>query len=150
MKKVLKWLGGVKGKGAGFSLLSIGNLFIALITYFRFAEIAQIFGTTWQTDAISIAMVIPILLQQVISTAFGAAFMPIYSRVVLDKGNAAADLLVSRVINWMSISGAILIGAVLLFGSSVVVIIGPPRDDMDIDFDFRIDLAYRFHDFLGH
>ncbi|RKZ10517.1 hypothetical protein DRQ25_02735 [Candidatus Fermentibacteria bacterium] len=125
LKKVLNWLGGVKGKGAGFSLLSVGNLLIALITYFRFAEIAQIFGTTWQTDAISIAMVIPILLQQVISTAFGAAFMPIYSRVVLDKGNAAADRLVSRVINWMSISGAILIGAVLLFGSSVVGIIGP-------------------------
>ncbi|MCK4806029.1 MAG: hypothetical protein KAT09_00210, partial [Candidatus Aegiribacteria sp.] len=98
MIRVLRWLGGEKGKGAGFSLLSIGNLFIALVTYLRFAEIAQIFGTTWQTDAISIAMVIPILLQQVISTAFGAAFMPIYSRVILEKGDAAANRLVSRIV----------------------------------------------------
>ncbi len=125
MIRVLGWLGGKKGKGAGFSLLSIGNLLIALVTYLRFAEIAQIFGTTWQTDAISIAMVIPILLQQVISTAFGAAFMPIYSKVMLDKGDAAANRLISRIINWMSISGGILIGAVLLFGSSIVRIIGP-------------------------
>ena len=125
MIRVLRWLGGEKGKGAGFSLLSIGNLFIALVTYLRFAEIAQIFGTTWQTDAISIAMVIPILLQQVISTAFGAAFMPIYSRVILEKGDAAANRLVSRIVNWMSISGAFLIGTVLLVGSSVVRIIGP-------------------------
>ena len=125
MKKVLGWLGGEKGKRAGFSLLSIGNLFIALVTYLRFAEIAKIFGTTWQTDAISIAMVIPMLLQQVISTAFGVAFMPIYSRVMLGKGDVAANRLISRIINWMSISGAILIGAVFLFGSSVVRIIGP-------------------------
>lgn len=125
MKRVLGWLGGEKGKGAGFSLLSLGNLFIALITYLRFAEIAQIFGTSWQTDAISIAMVIPILLQQVISNAFGAAFMPIFSRVMLSKGAVAANRLISRIINWMSISGVFLTAAVFLFGSSVVRIIGP-------------------------
>ena len=125
MKRVLGWLGGEKGKGAGFSLLSFGNLLIAFITYLRFAEVARIFGTTWQTDAISIAMVIPILLQQVISTAFGAAFMPVYARVMRDKGDAAANRLISRIINWMSISGALLIGAIFFFGSSVVRIIGP-------------------------
>ena len=129
MKKVLGWLGGEKGKGAGFSLLSLGNLIIAFITYLRFAEVAKIFGTTWQTDAISIAMVIPILIQQVISNAFGAAFMPIYARVMRNKGDAAANRLISRVINWMSLSGALLIGVIFLFGSSVVRIIGPGLEE---------------------
>lgn len=125
VRRILGWLGGKKGKGAGFSLLSIGNLLIAFITYLRFAEIAQIFGTTWQTDAISIAMVIPLLLQQVISTAFGAAFMPIYSRVMHAKGDVAANRLISRIINWMSISGVLVIGVFFLSGSSVMRIIGP-------------------------
>ncbi len=129
LKKVLNWLGGKKGKGAGFSLLSIGNLLIAFITYLRFAEIAQIFGTTWQTDAASIAMVIPILLQQVIFTAFGAVFMPVYSKVILQKGDTAGNRLISRIINWMSLSGALLIGIVLLFGSSVVRFIGPGAEE---------------------
>jgi len=125
LKRVLNWLGGEKGKGAGFSLLSIGNLLIALVTYLRFAEIARIFGTSWQTDAASIALVIPILLQQVIASAFGAAFMPIYSRVKLNKGNEAANRLISRIITWMSFSGALIVGFVFFFGSSVVRIIGP-------------------------
>ncbi len=125
MKSVLRWFGTAKGKGAGFSLMSSGNLLIALFTYLRFAEIARIFGTTWKTDAVSLAMVIPLLLQQLISTAFGAAFMPIYSRVRAARGMHAANQLISRIINWMSLTGAVLIGAVLATGSFVVGLVGP-------------------------
>ena len=125
MNRVLSWIGSAKSKGAGFSFLSIGNLLIAFITYLRFAEIARIFGTTWQTDAVSIAMVIPLLLQQLISTAFGSVFMPIYSRVRLDRGREAANRLVSRIINWMSLSGVFLIALVYASGSMVVRIVGP-------------------------
>ncbi len=128
MRRVLNWFGSEKGKGAGFSFLSGGNLLIALLTYLRFAEIARLFGTTWQTDAVSIAMVVPLLLQQLISTAFGSAFMPIYSRVRHGSGMKAANRLVSRIINWMSISGVILIGAVLASGPAVVSVVGPGAD----------------------
>jgi len=123
--RVLNWLGGKKSKGAGFSLLSIGNVFIALLTYLRFAEVAQIFGTTWQTDAISIAMVIPLLLQQLISTAFGSVFMPIFSRVMRDGGKDAANRLISRIINWMSLLGVFLIGLVIASGPLIIRMIGP-------------------------
>lgn len=125
MKSVLNWLGGQKGKGAGFSLLSIGNVFIALLTYLRFAEIAQVFGTTWQTDAVSIAMVIPLLLQQLISTAFGAVFMPIFTRVKHNRGEDEANKLISRTINWMSILGILFIGLVIASGSFFIRIVGP-------------------------
>lgn len=128
MRRVLSWFGGEKGKGAGFSLLSAGNILIALFTYLRFAEIARIFGTTWQTDAVSIAMVVPLLLQQLISTAFGAAFMPIYSRVRHSRGMEDANRLVSRIINWMSISGILMIGGVLAAGPAIVGIVGPGAD----------------------
>jgi len=128
LRRVLTWFGSEKGKGAGFSLLSGGSLMVALFTYLRFAEIARIFGTTWQTDAVSIAMVIPLLLQQLISTAFGSAFMPVYSRVRHDGGMDAANRLVSRIINWMSLSGLLMIGAVLLSGDTVVRVVGPGAD----------------------
>jgi len=124
VRKFIRWIGTEKGKGAGFSLLSAGNLLIALITYLRFAQIAGIFGTTWQTDAVAIAMVIPLLLQQLISTAFGSAFMPIYSRVMYQKGREAANRLVSRIINWMVLSGAVLIGLVLASGTLTVRLVG--------------------------
>lgn len=124
----MRWFGSAKGRGAGFSFMSAGNLLIALITYLRFAEIARIFGTSWQTDAVSLAMVFPLLLQQLVSTGFGSAFMPIYSRVVHEKGFAAANRLVSRIINWMSISGGVLVGAVLATGSLAVRIVGPGVD----------------------
>lgn len=125
LRKILRWIGSAKGQGAGFSLLSAGNLLIAFITYLRFAEIAGIFGTTWQTDAVSIAMVIPLLLQQLISTAFGAVFMPIYSRVRLNQDREAANRLVSRIIYWMAISGVFLIALVYASGSLSVRIVGP-------------------------
>ncbi|MCK5115976.1 MAG: polysaccharide biosynthesis C-terminal domain-containing protein [Candidatus Aegiribacteria sp.] len=125
MKRVLSWIGSAKSKGAGFSFLSVGNILIAFFTYLRFAEIAQIFGTSWQTDAVAIAMVIPLLLQQLISTAFGSAFMPIYSRVMRDRGNNAANLLINRIISWMSLSGVFLIGLFFFYGSTVVRIVGP-------------------------
>ncbi len=108
--------------------MSAGNLLIALITYLRFAEIARIFGTSWQTDAVSLAMVFPLLLQQLISSSFGSAFMPIYSRVVLEKGVDSANRLVSRIINWTALSGGVLIGIVLATGSLAVRVVGPGVD----------------------
>ncbi|MBD3276681.1 MAG: hypothetical protein GF388_00120, partial [Candidatus Aegiribacteria sp.] len=125
MKRILSWVGGAKGKRAGFSFLSFGNLMIAFITYLRFAEIARIFGTTWQTDAVAIAMVIPLLLQQLIATAFGDAFMPIYSRIHREKGPEASNRLVSQIISWMVLSGFVLMGLVLIKSSSVVRLVGP-------------------------
>lgn len=108
--------------------MSAGNLLIALVTYLRFAEIARIFGTSWQTDAVSLAMVFPLLLQQLISSSFGSAFMPIYSRVVHEKGVDSANRLVSRIINWTAISGGVLIGIVLATGSLAVKVVGPGVD----------------------
>ncbi len=61
LKKLFSWLGSEKGRGTGFSLLTLGNVLIAIITYLRFAEIARIFCTTWETDAYAIALVFPIL-----------------------------------------------------------------------------------------
>ena len=109
----------------GFSLLSAGNILIAIITYIRFAEIVQIFGTTWQTDAASIAMVIPLLLQQLISTAFGSVFIPVYSRVLVAGGKEKANRLISRIIYWMIILGSVMTGLVYVSGSTLISLIGP-------------------------
>lgn len=125
MKRALKWIGSAKGKGTGFSLLSAGYLLIAFITYLRFAEIVKIFGTSWKTDAVAIAMVVPLLLQQLISTAFGDTFMPIYSRVHQNKGEEAANRLVSQIISWVIVSGFVLMGLVFLNSSTVVRLVGP-------------------------
>lgn len=133
MKRLFKWFGAEKGKGAGFSFLSAGNLLIALITYLRFAEIARIFGTTWMTDAVAIAMVVPLLLQQLVSTAFSLSFIPIYSRVKHEKGTEAANRLVSRIISWMCLSGVLVLGLTLARSSFFVRIVGPGSEARIID-----------------
>lgn len=70
---------------------------IALITYLRFAEIASVFGTTWKTDAFVMAMVLPILARNIVAYTFGSSFMPIFSRVSLNKGAEAANRFTSRI-----------------------------------------------------
>jgi len=130
---ILGWFGSEKGKGAGFSLMSLGNMLTAFFTYLRFAEIARIFGTSWQTDAVAVAFVIPLLLQQLISTAFGSAFLPIYSRVRRNKGVEASNLLVNRIVNWMVITGILFLGTAFLFGRGIVGIVGPGADAETLD-----------------
>ncbi|MFO7950018.1 MAG: lipid II flippase MurJ, partial [Candidatus Fermentibacteraceae bacterium] len=92
------------GYGSGYSLLSSGNIVIALLTYARQALVADIFGMSWKTDAYAVAMVFPTLMRQIVAHSFNSTFLPVYSDVLENRGREAADRLVSRVLTWVGIT----------------------------------------------
>lgn len=125
MRDLVRGLAGSKGKAAGFSLMSAGSFVVAALTYLRQAEIAGVFGTTWMTDAYAVALVFPMLAQQVVSHAFGSSFIPIYSQVMHDRGRSAADALVSRILCWIASAGAVTILILFVSSRSLVTAAGP-------------------------
>jgi len=114
-----------KGYGSGYSLLSSGNIVIAVITYARQALIADIFGMSWKTDAYAVAMVFPTLMRQIVAHSFNSTFLPVYSDVLENSGRKAADRLVSRVLTWIAISGTLIAALLLLLSRRLVGIAGP-------------------------
>jgi len=110
---------------SGFSLMSGANMAIALITYLRFAEIASVFGTTWKTDAFVMAMVLPILARNIVAYTFGSSFMPIFSRVSLNKGAEAANRFTSRIISWIGMIGLLTVGVLIMTSRTMVSLTGP-------------------------
>lgn len=119
------------GKLLGFSAMSVGNTVSALLAYFRFAQITAIFGANWRTDALAVAMVFPQLLREVISHSFGSAFIPIYSRVVEQKGEKQGISFVNKILCWVFIVGAGFF-AVLWFSSFEVVRLISPNGSPEL------------------
>jgi putative peptidoglycan lipid II flippase len=116
--RFFRWFGAAKGRGSGFSLMSVGNLLAALLTYARQAEIARIFGANWLTDTFAVALVFPMLVREVIAHSVGATFLPVYSDVRMNKGPEAAQRLVSRILTWTAIVG-------LTISALLVILRGP-------------------------
>jgi len=125
ISRAVSFLGAPRGRGAGFSLMSLGNLLAALLTYARQAEIARMFGTTWETDAFAVALVLPTLIREVISNSFGTTFLPIYSDVMCNRGPEAARGLVNRILTWIGLAGLALSVCLVAFSGQLVHAAGP-------------------------
>lgn len=116
------------GYGSGYSLLSSGNIVIAVLTYARQALVADIFGMSWKTDAYAVAMVFPTLMRQIVAHSFNSTFLPVYSDVLENRGREAADRLVSRVLTWVGITGALISVLLVVLSRRLVGIAGPGLD----------------------
>ncbi|MDM7992662.1 MAG: lipid II flippase MurJ [Candidatus Fermentibacter sp.] len=113
------------GRIPSLSVLSSGNLAVAVITFLRQMVIARSFGTSWQTDAYSVALLLPVILRDVIALTINATLIPNYSDVLFRKGPAAASALLSRVVNWILASTLILSLSLFLLSGPLSSLIGP-------------------------
>ncbi|NOQ21325.1 MAG: hypothetical protein GQ565_01570 [Candidatus Aegiribacteria sp.] len=104
----------------GLSALSASSMLIALLAYFRFAQITAIFGANWRTDALAVAMVFPFLVKEVVAHSFGSAFIPIYSRVMEKRGHDGAVAFVNKTISWLILISSVLV-SILWFSSGILV-----------------------------
>ncbi len=109
----------------GLSVLSAASIVTALLSYLRFAQVTAIFGANWKTDALAIAMVFPLLVRDVVAHSFGSAFIPIYSRVMEDRGFSGAVAFVNKTVSWLILISSVLM-AVLWFSSGMLVKIISP------------------------
>lgn len=120
-------------KFLGLSVLSSSSFVVALLSYFRFAQITAIFGANWRTDALAIAMVFPLLVRDVVAHSFGSAFIPIYSRVMEKRGHDGAVAFVNRTISWLILVSLLLV-ALLWFSSGLLVKIVSPNGSPELLF----------------
>ena len=105
--------------------MSAGSVVAALLAYVRFAQITAIFGANWRTDALAVAMVFPQLLTEVISHSFGSAFIPIYSRVIEQKGHKDGVAFVNKILSWIFIVGVVFFAGLWFSSRTVVELISP-------------------------
>ena len=120
----MTWFAAPKGKGAGFSLISFGKLLAAVFMYIKQVLVANYFGLSWQTDAFAIALIIPQLITQVISSSLDSCFIPILADVTHKKGKLSANKLISRILFWSFSLGVALIVILLFFGNGLVSSVG--------------------------
>lgn len=115
----------------GLSVLSASSVVGALLAYVRFAQITSIFGANWRTDALAVAVVFPFLVREVVAHSFGSAFIPIYSRVMEEKGHDGAVSFVNKTISWLVLTSSALI-AILWFSSGSLVKIVSPNGSQEL------------------
>ncbi len=109
----------------GLSVLSLSSILSALLTYFRFAQITSVFGTSWKTDALAVAMVFPFLVREVVAHSFGSAFIPIYSRVMEQRGREGAVAFVNKTMSWLFLTSSVLVGVLWFTSDFLVRIVSP-------------------------
>ncbi|HOP25802.1 MAG TPA: lipid II flippase MurJ [Candidatus Sabulitectum sp.] len=109
----------------GLSALSASSMAAALLSYFRFAETTAIFGANWRTDALVVATVFPFLVQEVVAHSFGSAFIPIYSRVMEERGRAGAVAFVNKTLSWLLLISSALVAVLWIFSDQLVRVISP-------------------------
>lgn len=105
------------------AVLLIGLSFLGsrLLGAGRAVVIADQYGATVELDAFWVAMRLPDLVFQLLAGAtLASAFIPVYARVLQDRGERAAWRLASIVLNWILL-GTIALAAIVFFAAEWIV-----------------------------
>ena len=102
-------------------LIGISFLGSRLLGVARTSVIAEQFGTSVELDAFWVAMRLPDLVFQLLAGAtLASAFIPVYARVLQNRGERAAWRLASIVLNWILL-GTIALAAIVFFAAEWIV-----------------------------
>ena len=102
-------------------LIGISFLGSRLLGVARTSVIADQFGTSVELDAFWVAMRLPDLVFQLLAGAtLASAFIPVYARVLQNRGERSAWRLASIVLNWVLL-GTIALSAAVFFAAEWVV-----------------------------
>ncbi len=110
------------------AVLLIGLSFLGsrLLGAARTIVIADQYGTSVELDAFWVAMRLPDLVFQLLAGAtLASAFIPVYARVLQDRGERAAWRLASIVLNWVLIGTIALAAGVFLAADWIVPLLAP-------------------------
>jgi putative peptidoglycan lipid II flippase len=122
--------GGGRGGGVGLlgaaGIVALGFLGSRVLGLLRTVAIADAFGTEPELAAYQVAFRLPDLVFQLLAGAtLSAAFIPVYSRVVLQEGREEAWRLASRVLNLVSVATFVAAGVAWLLAPLVVPLLAP-------------------------
>lgn len=107
-------------------LVATGFIASRLLGLLRSVAIADAFGTEPELGAYFVAFRVPDLVFQLLAgAALASAFIPVFSRVVLDEGEAAAWRLASSALNLISLATFVLAAAAFALAPLVVPLLAP-------------------------
>ena len=107
-------------------LLSLAFLGSRLLGAARAVVIADQFGASVELDAFWVAMRLPDIVFQLLAGAtLASAFIPVYARVLGQRGEEAAWRLASIVLNWVMIGTIALAAVVFLAADWIVPLLAP-------------------------
>ena len=110
------------------AVLVIGFSFLGsrLLGAARAVVIADQYGASVELDAFWVAMRLPDLVFQLLAGAtLASAFIPVYARVLSERGERAAWRLASIVLNWVLLATIVLAAAVFLLADWIVPALAP-------------------------
>ena len=114
-------LGSRSGVMGAVLLIGLSFLGSRLLGVARTGVIADQFGTSVELDAFWVAMRLPDLVFQLLAGAtLAAAFIPVYARVLQNRGERSAWRLASIVLNWVLI-GTITLAVAVFFAAEWIV-----------------------------
>ena len=114
-------LGSRSGVMGAVLLIGLSFLGSRLLGVARTGVIADQFGTSVELDAFWVAMRLPDLVFQLLAGAtLAAAFIPVYARVLQNRGERSAWRLASIVLNWVLI-GTIALAVAVFFAAEWIV-----------------------------
>src|SRR5690606_34543091 len=106
---------------AAASIVALGFVFSRLLGLVRSVAIADAFGTDPELDAFWVAFRLPDLVFQLLAGAtLSAAFIPVFSRVILRQGEDAAWRLASSVLNLVAVATFIAAALAFIFAPLIV------------------------------
>ena len=115
--------GGVAGAALLLGLAFLGS---RLLGAARAVVIADQYGATVELDAFWVAMRLPDLVFQLLAGAtLASAFIPVFARVLNERGEYAAWRLASIVLNWVLIGTIFLAGLVFIAADWIVPALAP-------------------------
>ena len=115
--------GGVAGAALLLGLAFLGS---RLLGAARAVVIADQYGATVELDAFWVAMRLPDLVFQLLAGAtLASAFIPVFARVLNERGEYAAWRLASIVLNWVLIGTIVLAGLVFIAADWIVPALAP-------------------------
>ena len=107
-------------------LVATGFIASRLLGLLRSVAIADAFGTEPELGAYFVAFRVPDLVFQLLAgAALASAFIPIFSRVVLDKGEDDAWRLASSVLNLISLATFVLAALAFVLAPLIVPLLAP-------------------------
>ena len=105
--------------------IATATLISKLLGFVRELVLAAFYGTSYVTDAYSMGTSIPNTILAGVIGAIATAYMPVFSKKMVDEGEEAANRFTSQIINYEAIASAIFCVIGWIFSDQIVRIFAP-------------------------
>jgi putative peptidoglycan lipid II flippase len=129
-------------------ILTVTNILGKMLGFCKDILISYHYGISAMTDAVFLAMAVPMIVLGVFTSAADSAIIPQYNRIYLTSGRQEADCNFSLLINILFIIGFIFSLFLLFLPEKIIVLFAPGFNDEQIIYSSRFLKLFSFFGLL--